>query len=120
MLRKSRLRALQAILLVVGVFSGLLLAAGGAQALEVKKYYYQNYFYSYETCQSRGNQLMDSQPDWISFTCYRDPGDPKWSMDAFVSDGFGCSLPADSLAPTGTRQHSTGSSTLVGGSPAVC
>lgn len=79
--------------LLAGV-GGSMLAAPPAQALEVKHKYYDNWFKSKETCKARGNSLMMSQPDWISFICYRDAGAVRWSMDAYVENGTGCRVAA--------------------------
>ena len=79
--------------LLAGVGSSMLMAPP-AQALEVKHKYYDNWFKSKETCTARGKSLMRSQPDWISFICYRDAGAARWSMDAYVENGFGCRMAA--------------------------
>lgn len=41
---------------------------------------------------------MRTQPDWITFLCYRDSGDKKWSMDAYIDDGFGCRVASPAKA----------------------
>lgn len=82
------------LLAVAFVVSAITILAGPASAVEVKAGYYDNYFKNVHTCKSRGNQLMKTQPDWISFRCYKKDGDTKWSMDAYVDDGFGCLAPA--------------------------
>ncbi|MFK0003119.1 hypothetical protein ACIQTZ_14115 [Paenarthrobacter sp. NPDC090520] len=89
-----------ALALVAGFF---FVAAAPAQALEVKQRYYNNWFYSEATCMSQGNRMLQSQPDWIGFQCYRGPGDDKWSMDAFIDDGFGCIAPTTSEKTSGPR-----------------
>lgn len=83
------------LLLALGfVVSSTALIAEPASAVEVKAGYYDNYFKNVHTCKSRGNQLMKTQPDWISFLCYKTDGDTKWSMDAYVDDGLGCLAPS--------------------------
>ena len=73
-------------------------APTAAQAVQVKSHYYDNYFYSAATCKARGQALMRTQPDWITFLCYRDSGDKKWSMDAYIDDGFGCRVASPAKA----------------------
>lgn len=38
----------------------------------------------------RGRSLMQTQPDWLAFWCYKKSGHTKWSMRVAVDDGFGC------------------------------
>ncbi|NUT71271.1 hypothetical protein [Pseudarthrobacter sp. C4D7] len=89
-------RFLSSVVAVLAIVAGFFVSAAPAQALEVKERYYNNWFYDEAKCMSQGNRMLQLQPDWIGFKCYRGPGDAKWSMDAYVDDGFGCFAPTTS------------------------
>lgn len=50
--------------------------------------YYDNYFFTFQTCQSRGETMIKlpsegGVPGIIAYECYQSPGDAKFSMDVY-------------------------------------
>lgn len=85
------IKLLMAFMVTIGLVASTgVLFADPASAVEIRYKYYDNWFKNGHTCKARGDQLVKTQPDWISFRCYQDDGDKKWSMDAYVDDGMGC------------------------------
>lgn len=96
--------------MAVCLLSGGLLSAAPAQA-NTWLPYEVNWFYSYETCASRGQSLVRSQPDVNNWLCQRGTQAGKWTLYLEFIDDFGCRFDptatstgtkaADSLAPAG-------------------
>lgn len=79
--------------LVALVTTGVLLlgTATSSSAIAIRDNYYHNYFKTEATCRARGNVEKQLYPDIIMFWCYRNAGEPKWSMRVALDDGLGCS-----------------------------
>lgn len=45
--------------------------------------YYDNYFYSLYTCESRGEWMVANVNGIIDYQCWQGGGDLKWSMDVY-------------------------------------
>lgn len=108
---KRRLAAaLLAVVMAIGIAT---LAPPPAEALRIAYKYYGNWFYSLTSCKNRGQWLLKSQPDWLSFRCYRDAGDSKWSMDAYIDDGTGCIVDPKTMTRLSGESGSTSSGMFI-------
>ena len=104
-------RAMVSMGIAAGLLAGGLLSAGPAQANSWVPYEV-NWFYSYETCASRGKSLVRSQPDVNNWLCQPGTQSGKWSLWLEFIDDFGCRI-----GTTATTQETRKTASLA---PAGC
>lgn len=99
-IRAALMAAAAGVIMTVGSLAGATPARADTYVL-----YYRDYFYCWNTCDARGHQLMQTQPDWLWFDCFQAPGQTKWSMGVMLDDDFGCRVAFNPTVARGAEPY---------------